>query len=56
MIFSHDNYNLDVMKDAQVALSKIQECKEKKKDPITIIQEGIAKATAGSEFLNPMML
>ncbi len=53
MIFSHDNYNLDVMKDAQVALSKIQECKEKKKDPITIIQEGIAKATAGSEFFEP---
>jgi len=50
MILSQDNYNLDMMKDAQIALLKIQESKEKKKDHMTIIQEGIAKATAGSEF------
>ncbi len=50
MQLSFDNYNLDVMKDAKSALIKIQEAKEKKKDHMTIIQEGITKATAGADF------
>lgn len=50
MQLSTDLYNFDAMNDAKVALQKINESKTKKKAPFEIIQEGISKATAGSEF------
>lgn len=50
MQLSSNNYNLDLMNDAKKALEKIQENRENKKQPLDIIQEGIQKASAGSEF------
>ncbi len=50
MQLSFNNYDMDLMKDAKEALIKIQESKEKKKDHFQIIQEGIQKASAGSDF------
>ena len=44
------DYNFDAMTESRKALQRIQESKTKKRDPFEIIQEGITKATAGSEF------
>jgi len=46
-------YNYDLMKDAKKALIKIQEAKAKKVDHITLIQEGLQKASFGSDFFEP---
>jgi len=48
-----ENYNFDAMVESQKALQKIQESKTKKRNHLEIIQEGITKATAGSEFFEP---
>jgi len=45
-----DSYDFTVMDASRKALQKIQENKSKKKNSLEIIQEGIQKATAGSEF------
>ena len=50
MQLSAENYNFDAMIESKKALQKIQESKTKKRDSLEIIQEGIQKATAGSEF------
>ena len=45
-----DKYNFDAMTESRKALQKIQESKEKKRNHFEIIQEGLTKASAGSEF------
>jgi hypothetical protein len=50
MQLSAELFNFDAMSEAQNALQKINESKSKKKEPFEVIQEGIQKATAGSEF------
>lgn len=50
MQLSTDNYNFDAMDESRKALQKINESKSKKKGHLEIIQEGIQKATAGSDF------
>lgn len=50
MQLSAEHYNFDAMVESKKALQKIQESKTKKRDSLEIIQEGIQKATAGSEF------
>ncbi len=45
-----ENYNFDAMVESQNALRKIQESKSKKINHLELIQEGIQKASAGSEF------
>lgn len=53
MQLSVENYNFDAMIESQEALRKIRESKSKKRNHIEIIQEGIQRATAGSEFFEP---
>lgn len=53
MQLSAENYNFDAMIESQAALRKIHESQSKKRDHMEIIQEGIQKATAGSEFFEP---
>ena len=48
-----ENFNFDAMNESRKALQKIQESRSKKKDHLQIIQEGIQKATAGSELFEP---
>jgi len=53
MQLTAENFNFDAMTEAQKALQKIQESRAKKVNHIEVIQEGIQKATAGSEFFEP---
>lgn len=53
MQLSAENYNFDAMIESKKALQKIQESRAKKRDHLEVIQEGIQKATAGSEFFEP---
>lgn len=50
MQLNTEQYNFDAMSESRKALQRIQEAKTRKKDRFEIIQEGITKATAGSEF------
>jgi hypothetical protein len=53
MQLSAENYNFDAMAEAQKALQRIQEDRTRRRSTVEIIQEGIQKATAGSEFFEP---
>ena len=48
-----DKNDFTAMEESRKALQKIQESKTRKRDPLEIIQEGIQKVTAGSEFFEP---
>ena len=50
MQLSAENYNFDAMSQSQKALRQIQESRSKKRNQLEVIQEGIQKASAGSEF------
>ena len=50
MQLSINDTDLNIMAESRKALQKIYENRTKKKDPLQIIQEGIQKASAGSEF------
>jgi hypothetical protein len=53
MQLSAENFNFDAMVESQLALRKIHESQSKKHNYMEVIQEGIQKATAGSEFFEP---
>jgi hypothetical protein len=53
MQLSAENYNFDAMTESMKALQRINEARAKKLNPLEVIQEGIQKATAGSEFFEP---
>jgi hypothetical protein len=53
MQLSAENYNFDAMTQSQKALRQIQEARAKKTNHLEVIQEGIQKASAGSDFFEP---